>query len=1378
MTTTSRFLLVAASESEDVTNGFPSVTNSTGTDRRRNETRVFRLSSTVAVPVAMVAWQPFGNLRRCTEDQPPVVIFFLCLLSLAVTFIGFGAYARSHEVKNPDIVQDWNQVLGSLAKLRFCVLENGTDISTAPLVTGETHASAPLVQHETHDGHVGNPSSDPLTLTHLSILGQLDWAPQRRDQDPVYLWATLWGKQLDFKGSAEKTALNISFILPSWSQLAGNGSERQSGPSRTCIGFSAPARLLPDTPSDEAQPPEGLPREGSELRRQQRQEGSAPPSAGSRDPPDWGGGGGFGIGAATYRRVAEFCSPPAGADALGSMAFTNYSSLNRAQLTFEYLHTNSTTHEFLFGALAELVNNARDADATRIDIYTGEATHVIQFGKSSKRSPESTQIGQYGNGLKSGSMRIGKDFILFTKKEDKLTCLFLSRTFHEEEGIDEVIVPLPTWDNKTKQPVTDNPEKFAIETELIYKYSPFKTEAQLMEQFGKIEGDSGTLVIIYNLKLMDTREPELDVETDSRDILMSGTPPEGVKPERRSFRAYAAVLYIDPRMRIFIQGHKVRTKRLSCCLYKPRMYRYTSTRFKTRAEQEVKKADHLAKIAEEKAREAESKSLALEVKLGADLTREARVVLRKSQDSALMLRREAEVKRKIHEAKQRALKEPKELCFIFGVNIDQRDLDGMFVYNCSRLIKMYEKVGPQLEGGMACGGVVGVVDVPYLVLEPTHNKQDFADAKEYRHLLKAMGEHLAQYWRDIAIAQKGIVKFWDEFGYLSASWTQPPSSEMRYKRRRAMEIPITIQCDKCLRWRTLPFQMESVDKQYPDNWVCSMNPDSTQNRCETPEQKQNLPVGVMRKEAKTTEDKQKQLSERIRQQQEKLDALQKTTVVKSQADLKTLPLEVSMKPAVESSSQVIKQPKTHIDFKTVCELLFCSDLGTSKFCPNVLVPSSIVITVRECPAVIVSCRADSRLPADSASFSTRQATRSSERVQRPRSPPLPAMIKNAPSRPPLVKPPPLSKKLPTPVRKDARASAARTPAPKPPARTPAPSKAAASRSARRESVPADGQLLSAPEQRALLPSSPSAAQSTAKQATPAGSQRKRGPPQAENSEEEEDEEEDDDNEEEEEEEEPQPKKTKSAGKQMPGSRRRTLPPAESTEEEEEEEEEKRPSSGKNRLAAAIAPQVFRAAAEPSARRAQSSVVVEITDSNEEEEEAGVDLKAAKKDRGLLVEVKVNKEWFTGRVSSVQAGKQGVLWKVKFDYVPTAITPRSRWVLKGSDDVRLMRPPTPESQSPNTLEDMEKEEGAPTRMEPDTTQPTASREVIESLVVRMRVLKGSDDVRLMRPPTPESQSPDTLEDVEKEEGAPTRMEPDTTQPTASREVIESLVVMMR
>lgn len=114
----------------------------------------------------------------------------------------------------------------------------------------------------------------------------------------------------------------------------------------------------------------------------------------------------------------------------------------------------------------------------------------------------------------------------------------------------------------------------------------------------------------------------------------------------------------------------------------------------------------------------------------------------------------------------------------------------------------------------------------------------------------------------VHVAQKGIVKFWDEFGYLSASWSAPPSSELRYKRRRAMEIPLTIQCgelcthvqanyhihtccfiwldmltlmwslfsDKCLKWRTLPFQMDAVDKRYPDSWVCLMNPDGKQDR--------------------------------------------------------------------------------------------------------------------------------------------------------------------------------------------------------------------------------------------------------------------------------------------------------------------------------------------------------------------------------------------------------------------------------------------------------------------------------------------------------------------------------------------------------------------
>ncbi|XP_014118071.1 PREDICTED: MORC family CW-type zinc finger protein 2 isoform X2 [Pseudopodoces humilis] len=907
--------------------------------------------------------------------------------------------------------------------------------------------------------------------------------------------------------------------------------------------------------------------------------------------------------------------------ASAAMSLGNYSSLNRAQLTFEYLHTNSTTHEFLFGALAELVDNARDADATRIDIYTerredlrggfmlcflddgtgmdsNEAASVIQFGKSAKRSPESTQIGQYGNGLKSGSMRIGKDFILFTKKDNTMTCLLLSRTFHEEEGINEVIVPLPTWNTRSCEPVTDNMEKFAIETELIYKYSPFKSEREVMDQFNKIRG---TLVIIFNLKLMDNGEPELDVTSDPQDIQMAETPPEGTKPERRSFRAYAAVLYIDPRMRIFINGHKVQTKRLSCCLYKPRMYKYTSNRFKTRAEQEVKKAEHMARIAEEKAREAESKARALELRLGGDLTRESRVTLRQVQNLAITMRQEADVKKRIKDAKQRALKEPKELNFIFGVNIEQRELDGMFIYNCSRLIKMYEKVGPQLEGGMACGGVVGVVDVPYLVLEPTHNKQDFADAKEYRHLLKAMGEHLAQYWKDVAIAQRGIIKFWDEFGYLSANWNQPPSSELRYKRRRAMEIPTTIQCDVCLKWRTLPFQLSSVEKNYPDSWVCSMNPDPEQDRCEAAEQKQKVPLGTLKKDLKTNKEKQKQLTEKIHQQQEKLEALQKTTSIRSQSDLKKLPLEVTTRPSREHT-----------------------------------------------------------------------------RAQRPRSPPLPDVIKNAPSRPPGSSPPP---KYCSQLKK----SSSDHPNTSSPKLASMLFKEEASTSRTYHHTVTSGK-------------SNSTLKTLAKSCTSmkplSGLQSPKSPRET-----------------------PNPKAAKvsavrksASGRclQASSTRKRALNIPEDGSEEEGEPKKERTKRGK-----------FLAVKEEND---SSEVVVELTDSAGEEEL--LELKKAQKDKGLHVEVRVNKEWFTGRVTAVEKVRHAIRWKVKFDYVPTDTTPRDRWVEKGSEDVRLMKPPSPEYQAPDTQQEEEVVMAEPStsdcvRIEPDTTGPSSSQETVDLLVQILR-----------------------------------------------------------
>ncbi len=167
--------------------------------------------------------------------------------------------------------------------------------------------------------------------------------------------------------------------------------------------------------------------------------------------------------------------------------------------------------------------------------FLDDVFNVIVFGKSAKRHAlDSNQIGQYGNGLKSGAMRAANDFILFTKKDNIGTCLFLSRSFHQEEHISQVMCPMPCFDLRTQQPIqnTDQQQfngtrtytydkiKHELEMRLITKYSPFKTIDDLFKQFNLITTSSGTLIILYNVKLSDIGEPELDIKTDPYDILI------------------------------------------------------------------------------------------------------------------------------------------------------------------------------------------------------------------------------------------------------------------------------------------------------------------------------------------------------------------------------------------------------------------------------------------------------------------------------------------------------------------------------------------------------------------------------------------------------------------------------------------------------------------------------------------------------------------------------------------------------------------------------------------------------------------------------------------------------------------------------------------
>ncbi|XP_041095924.1 transmembrane protein 248 isoform X2 [Polyodon spathula] len=193
----------------------------------------------------MVMCQPIRNLW---STPPPTTVFLLCLLSLSVTFVGFGLYARSYEVRNPDVVQDWNKILGALSQLQLCVSENGTDGHTPLPDKGQTHASSPMITHDAAARQMlsSSHSSDDIVslMLHVPLTLDLAWPSASLSTGPVSLRVLVWGSQLDLKGMAGNKSLCLT--LMSTLQPLRNGSDTEQG--HTCITITAPAHMLPGAP--------------------------------------------------------------------------------------------------------------------------------------------------------------------------------------------------------------------------------------------------------------------------------------------------------------------------------------------------------------------------------------------------------------------------------------------------------------------------------------------------------------------------------------------------------------------------------------------------------------------------------------------------------------------------------------------------------------------------------------------------------------------------------------------------------------------------------------------------------------------------------------------------------------------------------------------------------------------------------------------------------------------------------------------------------------------------------------------------------------------------------------------------------------------------
>ncbi|KAG9348791.1 hypothetical protein JZ751_029108 [Albula glossodonta] len=263
----------------------------------------------------------------------------------------------------------------------------------------------------------------------------------------------------------------------------------------------------------------------------------------------------------------------------------------------KFLHTNSTSHTWPFSAIAELIDNAYDPDVrakqfwidwTRINgrdcltfmdngagMTRNRMHKMLSFGFSDKHTVKGhVPVGLYGNGFKSGSMRLGKDAIVFSKTRDTMSVGLLSQSYLATIRAQHVIVPIVTF-----RRYGQNQVEGAASLQAILKHSLFKTERDLFSELRVINatGTTGTRIIIWNLRRTTNGETEFDFNTDRYDIQIRADMLEahGAKhkqlgrnldliPESEySLRAYCSILYLKPRMQIIIRGQKVRTQLIS-----------------------------------------------------------------------------------------------------------------------------------------------------------------------------------------------------------------------------------------------------------------------------------------------------------------------------------------------------------------------------------------------------------------------------------------------------------------------------------------------------------------------------------------------------------------------------------------------------------------------------------------------------------------------------------------------------------------------------------------------------------------------------------------------------------------------------------------------
>ncbi|KAK9117619.1 hypothetical protein Sjap_016566 [Stephania japonica] len=288
-----------------------------------------------------------------------------------------------------------------------------------------------------------------------------------------------------------------------------------------------------------------------------------------------------------------------------SSSFSSTVGMDHVRVHPKFLHSNATSHKWALGAIAELLDNALDeacngATFVNVDMLNNmkDGTKMLliedngggmdpdkmrkcmSLGYSAKSKLANT-IGQYGNGFKTSTMRLGADVIVFSRcwgKDGKSLTQsigMLSLTFLKGTKKEDIVVPMVDYEkggSYWKKLTRLTPDDWNRNLETILYWSPYSSEMDLLSQFDLLN-EQGTRIIIYNLWDNDQGELELDFDTDKHDIQFRGANRDEKKIEMakrfsysrhfltyyHSLRSYASILYLrlPTAFRIVLRGKDV-----------------------------------------------------------------------------------------------------------------------------------------------------------------------------------------------------------------------------------------------------------------------------------------------------------------------------------------------------------------------------------------------------------------------------------------------------------------------------------------------------------------------------------------------------------------------------------------------------------------------------------------------------------------------------------------------------------------------------------------------------------------------------------------------------------------------------------------------------